>query len=56
MKTSKELCDRLQLLLQEKQAGNISKKFDEEIVAIADNLSKYKSISMKQHRFCYLNV
>ena len=33
-----ELCDRLKLLLQEKQAGNISNITDEEIVAILDML------------------
>ena len=33
-----ELCDRLKLLLQEKQSGNISKIIDEEIVAMVDKL------------------
>ena len=33
-----ELCGRLKLLLQEKQAGNNSNVIDEEIVAIVDKL------------------
>ena len=33
-----ELCDRLRLLLQEKQAGNNSNIFNEEIVVIVNNL------------------
>ena len=45
-----ELCDRLKLLLQEIQAGNISNIIIENI-AIADKLSEYKCISKKQHRF-----
>ena len=45
-----ELCDRLRLLLQEKQAGNNSNFIDEEIVAIIDKLIKYKCISKKQHK------
>ena len=45
-----ELCDRLKLLLQEKQAGNISDIFNEEIVAIVDKLLEYKCISKKQHK------
>ena len=35
-----ELCDRLRLLLQEKQAGKNSNIIDEEITAIADKLLK----------------
>ena len=31
-----EFCNRLTFLLQEKEAGDISNKIDEEIVAIAD--------------------
>ena len=46
-----ELCDRLKLLIQERQAGNNSNIIDEEIVAIADNLSEYICISTKQHKF-----
>ena len=46
-----ELCDRLKLLLQEKQAGNNSDLIIEEIVAIADKLLEYKCISKKNHKF-----
>ena len=42
-----ELCDRLNILLQEKQAGNNSIIINNEIVAIVDNLMKYKRISKK---------
>ena len=45
-----ELCDRLQLLLREKHAGNNSNLIDEEIVAIIDKLLEYKCISKKQHK------
>ena len=45
-----ELCERLKLLLQERKAGNNSNLFDEEIVAIIDNLLEYKCISKKQHK------
>ena len=45
-----ELCDRLKLLLQEKQAGNNSDIINDEIVAIVDKLLEYKCISKKQHR------
>ena len=45
-----ELCDRLKLLLQEKQAGNNSDIINEEIIAIVDKLSEYKCISKKQHK------
>ena len=45
-----ELCDRLNLLLQEKQAGNNSDKINEEIIAIFDKLLEYKCISKKQHK------
>ena len=45
-----ELCDRLKLLLQEKQAGNSSDITNDEIVAIVDRFSKYKCISIKQHK------
>ena len=53
-----ELCDRLKLLLQEKQAGNNFDIINKEIVAIVDKLLEYKCISMKQHKQillkCYL--
>ena len=45
-----ELCDRLKLLLQEKQAGNNSDIINEEIVAIFDMLLEYKCISKKEHK------
>ena len=45
-----ELCNRLKLLLQEKQAGNNSDKINQKIVAIIDNLLEYKCISKKQHK------
>ena len=45
-----ELCDRLKLLLQEKNGGNNSNLVDEEIVAIIDKLLEYKCISKKQHK------
>ena len=45
-----ELCGRLKLLLQEKQAGNNSDIINDEIVAIVDKLLEYKCISKKQHK------
>ena len=45
---SNELCDRLELLLQEKQAGNNSNINNEELVAIADKLMEYKCKSAIQ--------
>ena len=45
-----ELCDRLKLLLQEKNAGNNSDIINDEIVAIVDKLLEYKCISKKQHK------
>ena len=43
-------CDRLNILLQEKQAGIKSNIIDEEIMAFLDKLFDYKRISTKQHR------
>ena len=43
-----ELCNRLKLLLQEKQAGNISDIINQEIVVIVDKLLEYRCISKKQ--------
>ena len=40
-----ELCERLKLLLQEKNAGNNSDIINDEIVAILDELLEYKYIS-----------
>ena len=37
-------CDKLKLLLQQKQAGNNSNIIDTEIVAIVDELLEYKCI------------
>ena len=45
-----ELCERLKLLLQEKNAGNNSEFINEEIVAIVDNLLEYRYITKKQHK------
>ena len=45
-----ELCDRLNLLLQERHAGNNSDIIKEEIVAIVDKLLEYKCISKKEHK------
>ena len=45
-----ELCDRLKLLLQEKNAGNNSDIINDEIVAIIDKLLEYKCITKKQHK------
>ena len=45
-----ELCERLKLLLQEKNAGNNSDIINDEIVAIVDKLLEYKCISKKQHK------
>ena len=45
-----ELCDRLKLLLQEKQAGNNSDIINDEIVVIIYKLLEYKCITKKQHK------
>ena len=45
-----ELCDRLKLLLQEKQAGNNSDIINQEIIAIVDKLLEYKCIFKKEHK------
>ena len=45
-----ELCNRLKLLLQERQAGNNSDIINQEIVAIVDKLLEYKCISTKEHK------
>ena len=45
-----EICDRIKLLLQEKQAGNISDISNQKNAAIVDKLSEYKCISKKQHK------
>ena len=45
-----ELCDRLKLLLQEKNAGNNSDIINDEIVSIVDKFLEYKCITKKQHK------
>ena len=45
-----EICNRLKMLLQEKQAGNNSDIINEQIVAIFDKLLEYKCTSKKQHK------
>ena len=45
-----ELCDRIKLLLQQKQAGKNSNIFNVEIVAIVDKLLEYNCMSKKQHK------
>ena len=42
-----ELCDRLKVFSQEKQAGNNSHIINEDIVAIVDKLLEYKCLSKK---------
>ena len=44
-----ELCERIKLLQQEKQAGNNSDMINQEIVAIVDKILELKCISKKQH-------
>ena len=45
-----ELCNRIKLLLQEKQAGNDSNMINEEVIAIVNKLLEYKCITKKQHK------
>ena len=45
-----EMCERLKLILQEKQAGKNSNIITDEITAIFDNLIEYKCISKKQNK------
>ena len=44
-----DICNRLDLLLQEIQAGNNSDLINMEIVAIVDKLLEYKCTTKKQH-------
>ena len=44
-----ELCERLELSLQERQAGNNSDIINEEVFVTLDKLLEYKCISKKQH-------
>ena len=45
-----EFCDRLNLLLQQKQAGNNSDTFNHKNIAIVDKLLEYKCLSKKKHK------
>ena len=45
-----ELCDKLKLLLQEKQGNINSDIINREIFAIFDELLEYNFISKKQHK------
>ena len=45
-----ELCDRLNLLLQEKEGGNNSDIFNQETIAMIDKLLEYKCIPKKEHK------
>ena len=45
-----ELCNRMKLLLQEKQAGKNSDIINQEIIAIADKILEYNCISKKQQK------
>ena len=49
-KNPDEICDRLKLLLQEKQAGNNSKINNEENVAINDTFLEYNCNTSYQHK------
>ena len=44
-----KLSDRLKLLIKEKQAGKNSDIIAEQIIALVDEFSEYKSISSKQN-------
>ena len=45
-----ELCDKIKLLLQKKQAGNNFDIINGEIVVVVDKLLEYKCISKEQHK------
>ena len=45
-----ELCPRIKIVVQEKQAGNKSELFIKEISAIVDTFLEYKCLSKKQHK------
>ena len=51
---SKELCDGIELLQQQKPARKNSDINSEKIIATVDNLSEYKLLSRKQHKFLLL--
>ena len=43
------LCDRLKLLLQEKNAGNSSDIINKQVIPIVDKILEYNCISRNQH-------
>ena len=45
-----ELCNRLSLLLQERQAGNNSNIINDETIAIVDKILEYKCMSRKKQK------
>ena len=45
-----DLCDRLNFLLQEEQAGNNFDIFNKEMIAVVDNFLEYKCTSEKKHK------
>ena len=45
-----ELCNRLKLVLREKEAGNNSNIINDEIIAVVDKIIEYKCLSKKQHK------
>ena len=51
-----ELCKKLTLLLQEKNVGNNCKIFNEELIAIVDNLLENKCMSKKQHKKILIKI
>ena len=50
-----ELCDGINLILQEKQAGKKFKRIVDEMIAVADILLEHKCISIKQQKFFHFN-
>ena len=50
-----DLCDRMKLLLLEKQTGNNSDKFNVEGIAIFDKLLENKCKSKKQRKVLLIN-
>ena len=49
-----EFCDRLKLLLKEKQPRNMSDLKNEEVVVLLDKLLEYKCMSKKQHKQIFI--
>ena len=48
-----EFCDRLRLIIQEKQAGNDTTRFDNETVAFLDKFLEYNYFNPVQHKKNY---